>query len=461
MVSPAWDAQRLEAIVLVERVGHPDRGIACPVDGLVGEFDGFDLDARRGCWQSPVESERGRPGHGIGRRRGPRDPQPVRHAVDHMGQQRGKIARHRRFGRIGGRMVGGLFVDHREPHVDAGAVRGKHAAVNRERQRDPRVLLDPVEGLAPAWMVGMKVCAGDRDQPAAGSKPGQRRADMAHRRIGRAPIDMRHRRERRVHQDHARDHVRSEQVVDVRGVMSRDRHAFEDILEQRRARGGKLVEMKVRPGCTGERGKHPRPRRGLEHNVVGRHACSEARCMGERQRRRELLESHTLLRAAGVDREKPGELCEPVGHGVFVGFGREECRRVFAQEEDLRGLAGLVGGLPVPGTVGVGSAEGSFHGGAQVARLDALAALDEREDAGRRRDDRGSDGRAGGGNEGARGRAGAGEHGAWPFGSGVNERARLHSETRRSPSRVSPLTLSSAGRRVRTDCRRQDARTVS
>ena len=210
MVGRAGDAQRLEAIVLVERVGHPGRGIAFPVDGLVGEFDGFDLDARRGCWQSPVESERGRPGHGIGRRRGPRDPQPVRHTVDHMGQQRRKIARHRRFGRVGGRMVGGLLVDHREPHVDAGAVRGKHAAVNPERQGDPRVLLDPVEGLAPAWMVGMKVCAGNRDQSAPWRKPGQRRADMAHRRIGCAPVDMRHRRERRVHQDHARDHVRGE-----------------------------------------------------------------------------------------------------------------------------------------------------------------------------------------------------------------------------------------------------------
>ena len=358
-------------------------------------------------------------------------------------------------------MVGGLLVDHREPHVDAGAVRGKHAAANRERQRDPRVLLDPVEGLAPAWMVGMKVRAGDRDQSAPGRKPSQRRADMAHRRIGCAPVDMRHRRERRVHQDHARDHVRGEQIVDVRGVMPRDRHAFEQILEQRRARVGKFVEMEVRTGCAGKGGKHPRPRRGLEHNVVRRQACGEACCMGEGERCRELLEPHTLLRAAGVDREKPGELCEPVGHGVFVGFGLEECRRVFAQEQDLRGLAGLVGGLPVPGTVRVGSAEGSFHGGAQVARLDALAALDERQDTGRRRDDRGSDGRAGGGSEGARGRAGAGEHGAWPFGSGVNERARLHSETRRSPSRVSPLTLSSAGRRVRTDCRLRDVRTGS
>ena len=50
-----------------------------------------------------------------------------------------------------------------------------------------------------------------------------------------------------------------------------------------------------------------------------------------------------------------------------------------AEEQDGRRLAGVVGGLPVPGTGRIGAAEGALHGGAQRDRVDALAALEMRQ----------------------------------------------------------------------------------
>ena len=58
-----------------------------------------------------------------------------------------------------------------------------------------------------------------------------------------------------------------------------------------------------------------------------------------------------------------------------VGFA-EQRLSVFAQEKDGRGLAGVIGRLPVPGARGVGGAESRFHGGAQDRGVDALAALE-------------------------------------------------------------------------------------
>ena len=50
-----------------------------------------------------------------------------------------------------------------------------------------------------------------------------------------------------------------------------------------------------------------------------------------------------------------------------------------AEEQDGRGLAGVVGRLPVPGAGRIGAAEGALHGGAQRDRVDALAAFEMRQ----------------------------------------------------------------------------------
>ena len=74
--------------------------------------------------------------------------------------------------------------------------------------------------------------------------------------------------------------------------------------------------------------------------------------------------------------EKAGDLGQGGKPGCRrVGF-TEQRLSVFAEEEDGRRLAGVIGRLPIPGTGGVGGAERGFHGGAQDRSVDALAALE-------------------------------------------------------------------------------------
>ena len=65
----------------------------------------------------------------------------------------------------------------------------------------------------------------------------------------------------------------------------------------------------------------------------------------------------------------------------------EERLAVFAQEQDGRRFAGVVGRFPVPSARGVGGAEGRLHGGAQDAGIDRPAAFEMGEkELGRRED---------------------------------------------------------------------------
>ena len=61
--------------------------------------------------------------------------------------------------------------------------------------------------------------------------------------------------------------------------------------------------------------------------------------------------------------------------GRGVGFA-ENRLSVFAQEQDSRCLAGVIGRLPVPCAGGIGDAEGCLHRGAQDAGIDALPAFE-------------------------------------------------------------------------------------
>src|SRR3546814_20437530 len=73
----------------------------------------------------------------------------------------------------------------------------------------------------------------------------------------------------------------------------------------------------------------------------------------------------SLFGAAGVSGEKARDL----GQHRQRGGGRSglgaKGRAELAQEQDRRRLAGAVGGLPVPGTGGVGGAEDGLHRGTQ------------------------------------------------------------------------------------------------
>src|SRR5260370_38777414 len=87
------------------------------------------------------------------------------------------------------------------------------------------------------------------------------------------------------------------------------------------------------------------------------------------------MERLALLGAARVGRDEGSELRQHREDarwrcGALTHRGAE-----LAQEQDLRGFAGLVGGFPVPCAFGIRSAEGGDHGGAAHPRIDRPAAF--------------------------------------------------------------------------------------
>ena len=139
---------------------------------------------------------------------------------------------------------------------------------------------------------------------------------------------------------------------------------------------GKLVEDERCAGHLGEDGEQAGAGRRLQHEIARRERGREAGDKAERDRRRELLKGLALLGAAGVRGQQRRELAE---HGELRG-GRDgtrpDGRAEFAQEQHLRGLAGVIGQLPAPRAFGVAAAEGLLHGGAQRVRVDGAAAFE-------------------------------------------------------------------------------------
>ena len=69
-------------------------------------------------------------------------------------------------------------IDHGQAGVDVGAVLGIDSAVNRRRENDAALFLQPHEGLSPGGIVGRDVRACDGDEPSALGKTGQSRSDV-------------------------------------------------------------------------------------------------------------------------------------------------------------------------------------------------------------------------------------------------------------------------------------------
>ena len=165
-------------------------------------------------------------------------------------------------------------------------------------------------------------------------------------------------------------------VVDVGGVVARDGNVWEQLAEQTGAGGGEFVKDQMTARQFGKDRKKTGPGRGLQHQVGGRDRGGGARHQAERERGGELLQRLALFGAAGVRRQQRRDLGQ---HGEQGGRGigpRPHRRTELAQEQHLRGLACLVGGLPVPDAVGVGTAKARQHGGAQRLGIDSAAAFE-------------------------------------------------------------------------------------
>ena len=147
-------------------------------------------------------------------------------------EQRGRIGRHagRRWKRF--RIVGGHAIDDRQASLDRRAMACIGAPLDRGGENHAPTFLEAEKSVAPGRMIGSEARACDRDQPPAVGKAGERRRDMAQSGVRDGAVDMRCDRERRVHQHHARPQRAIEIVVDVSGVMLRDRDTGEELVQQ-------------------------------------------------------------------------------------------------------------------------------------------------------------------------------------------------------------------------------------
>ena len=127
---------------------------------------------------------------------------------------------------------------------------------------------------------------------------------------------------------------------------------------------GEFVEHERGAGELGEDREQAGAGRGLEHEIgrrdrgggAGREASAigvENCCSAWLSSERRVWVGRRPASLASIGSKAAGE--RPRAHG----------RTEFAQEQDRRRLAGVVGGLPVPGAFGVGAAEGVLHRGAE------------------------------------------------------------------------------------------------
>ena len=226
----ARNADRLQGIALIQRLGDAAGLRGSPVDRLVGEFDTAGRN-RRGSRNGSRPDEAGtrrrrRPrrvrGFDYGSRGRSRNGGPRRDQPGHPVQQRCRVRRHAGRSRKRLWIIGRYAVDDGQAGIGRSAVAGIDPPVDAGGEHHAAALLQPDEPIAPGRIVWGQSFARDGDQAAALSETRQRRADMAQRRIRHPAFHMGRRREWRVHQHHARAHRRIEMVVDVGGVVARD-----------------------------------------------------------------------------------------------------------------------------------------------------------------------------------------------------------------------------------------------
>ena len=196
-------------------------------------------------------------------------------------------------------------------------------------------------------------------------------------------------REWRVHQHDARHDAGIEVVVDVGGVKLRRGDGRKELSENAGAAVGELVENKGGAGEFGEDGKKAGASRRLQHDVGRRDRGSDAGDKCQPDRCRELLERFAFLGPACVSRKQARDPHQHRQHGARRRRLGAHRGAIPSQEQDGRRLAGVIGGLPVPGTGRIGGTKRRLHGVAQSGGIDAAAALEIGQELSRSPDNRG------------------------------------------------------------------------
>ena len=178
---------------------------------------------------------------------------------------------------------------------------------------------------------------------------------MPERGVAHPALDMGGDRERRVHQHDGRAHRCIEPIVDLRGVVPRHADAREQRAQNIATRLRQLIQSERRARKFREYRDEAGSRRRLQHEIGGNKTRGDAGDKAKSDRRRELLQGLALFRTTALGRQESGNLSQ---HGDEIGGrlgARPHRRAVFTQKQDGRGLAGVIGVLPRPSALGVGS----------------------------------------------------------------------------------------------------------
>ena len=270
----------------------------------------------------------------------------------------------------------GTLVDDGEARLNCGAVPDVDRAVDGRREDDGPALLQAHEVVPPGRAIRREARLRDGDEATALRKARQRGRHMPQRRVRAAPVDIGERRERRVHQNDGGGGAGTEVVVDPGRVEARDTDIREEMAEEAGARVGELVQDERGAGKLGEDREEARAGRRLQHLIARRNRGRSGRHERQGERRGELLEGLALLRASPMAREQVGDLDQHRQQGGGRPGTRAHRAAKPAQEQDGRGLAGVVGALPVPRATGIAAAAGLLHRGTEHGGIDPLPAFD-------------------------------------------------------------------------------------
>ena len=253
-------------------------------------------------------------------------------------------------------------------------------AVDRGGEDDAPMFLQACEGIPPFRRVRGEAGTGDGDEASTGRQASQRRGDMTIGGVGHAPGDVGHHRKWWVHQHDAGNSIGVQIVVDLGRIEACDRKGWKEGREKRAARLGQLVEMEPASGNFGENGEQAGAGRRFQHDIVHGDRGGGRRGESQGDRRRELLEGLALFGTAGVRGLKAGNLGEQRQCACWRAGFAEKRLSVFAQKQDGGAFANVIGGLPIPGAIGIGAAEGSIHRDAERGRVDALTLFKKRKE---------------------------------------------------------------------------------
>jgi hypothetical protein len=209
--------------------------------------------------------------------------------------------------------------------------------------------------LGPGPARGVDAIGQDRGATAPDAEPHERGTEVPERSLA-VGMTADAARERWIDEDRRRPNARRQQIVDQLGVVAGDSHAGEGGSKHLGAGRIDLVEDETRAGAPREGGEEAGAGRRFEHQVRGRNARRQCSEVGDRGRRRELLEFNLLFTAHRVGRKICNQLgeCRQAGAGIGGKVGLREV-------QDLGEFEHVVGIAERPATIGGRSAIGLFH----------------------------------------------------------------------------------------------------